>query len=89
MFDKQNTRDEFNSKYGDIEVTFSSYYKYTFTYEATLPDGKKLTISCGGNHYDIYRHEVICGRAEKVSKLQFYEANVYEGANRLDWYYDY
>jgi hypothetical protein len=41
----QMTRAEFYAKYGDVEVTFSSYYKFTFTYAATLPDGKRQSYA--------------------------------------------
>lgn len=42
------TKQDFYEKYGSIKVKFSSYYKYTFTYVADLPDGKWLTCSYGG-----------------------------------------
>ena len=66
------TREEFYAKYGDVEVTFSSYYKFAFTYAATLPDGKRLTVGFGGNSDDIYRHEVTATSVENVSQLQPY-----------------
>jgi len=85
----QMTRAEFYAKYGDVEVTFSSYYKYTFTYAATLPDGKRLTVGYGGNSDEIYRHEVATGCAEKVSSLEPYTGAVYEGTEEVEGFYDY
>lgn len=85
----QMTRAEFYAKYGDVEVTFSSYYKYTFTYAATLPDGKLLTVGYGGNSDDIYMHEVASARAEKVSQLQPHTGAVYEGVKEVEGFYDY
>ena len=85
----QMTRAEFYDKYGDVEVTFSSYYKYTFTYAATLPDGKRLTVGYGGNHDEIYRHSVSTSTAEKVCLLQPYMGAVYEGTEEVEGFYDY
>ncbi len=64
------TRAEFYSKYGDVIVTFSYYYKYVFHYCGELPNGKVLTCSCGGNASDIYRHEVSRDSRETVNSLQ-------------------
>lgn len=85
----QMTRAEFYAKYGDVEVTFSSYYKYTFTYAATLPDGRRLTVGYGGNSDEIYRHEVATSCAEKVGGLQPYTGSVYEGTEEVEGFYDY
>lgn len=83
------TREEFYAKYGDVEVTFSSYYKFTFTYAATLPDGKKLTVGFGGNSDDIYRHEVTATGVENVSQLQPYKGAVFDGTEEVEGFYDY
>lgn len=85
----QMTRAEFYAKYGDVEVTFSSYYKYTFTYAATLLDGKRLTVGYGGSSDEIYRHEVTTSCAVKVSSLCPYMGAVYEGTEELEGFYDY
>lgn len=47
--------------YGDLPLKFSSYYKYSFTYEANAPDGTTVWASYGGCADDIYRHEVKAG----------------------------
>ena len=83
------TRAEFYAKYGDVQVTFSSYYKYTFTYAATLPDGKRLTVGYGGNSDEIYRHEVSASCAETVSSLQPFTGAVYAGTDEVEGFYDY
>lgn len=85
----QMTREEFYVKYGDVDVNFSSYYKYTFTYAATLPDGRRLTVGYGGNSDEIYRHEVATSCSEKVSSLQPYTGAVYEGTEEVEGFYDY
>lgn len=85
----QMTRAEFYAKYGDVEVMLISYYKFTFTYAATLPDGKQLVVGFGGNSDEIYRHEVVTNRAEKVSSLEPYTGTVYEGTEEVEGFYDY
>lgn len=85
----QMTRAEFYAKYGDVEVTFSRYYKFTFTYEAMLPDGKLLSVGFGGNRDEIYRHEVTTGCVVKVSSLEPYTGTVYEGTEEVEGFYDY
>jgi len=44
------TYQEFMKKYGEEEVTFVSYYKYSFTFK-----NDKLVVGCGGSPDDIYR----------------------------------
>ena len=84
------TREEFYEKYGDVKVKFSSYYKYTFTYEATLPDGNRLTCGYGGDHDDIYRHDVSADWEETVSGLEPHEGSVYNPqGNVIESFYDY
>jgi len=43
------TRDEFIAKYKDAEVTFSSYYKYTFVFSGHTSDGNAIAVHVGGN----------------------------------------
>lgn len=83
------TRADFYEKYGDVEVVFTSYYKYTFTYVATLPDGKRLTVGYGGNHDDIYRFDVSANKPVSVSQLQPYMGSVYQGTEEVEGFYDY
>ena len=82
------TREEFYAKYGDVEVTFSSYYKFAFTYAAILPDGKRLTVGFGGNSDDIYRHEVTATGVENVSQLEPYTGAVFDGTEEVESFYD-
>lgn len=83
------TRTEFYEKYGDVMVKFSSYYKYTFTYVAELPDGKRLTCGYGGNHDEIYRHEVTADGHDMIKHLQPYSGSVYENGVEIEGFYDY
>ena len=83
------TRQEFYTKYGDVPVKFCSYYKYTFTYTGTLPDGRILKVQYGGDSSDIYRHEVFVEREETVFNLAPYAGEVYEGTTEIESFYDY
>lgn len=85
----QMTRAEFYAKYGDVEVTFRSYYKYTFTYDAVLPDGKNLTVEYGGDSDEVYRHKVAKNRPEKIIDLQPFAGAVYAGTEEVEGLYDY
>ena len=47
--------DELIRKYGEVEVLFESYYKYSFSFKSR--DGE-YEINVGGDSNDIYRFEV-------------------------------
>jgi hypothetical protein len=83
------TREEFYKKYGDVAVSFESYYKYTFSYRASLPDGSALSVGCGGNSDEIYRLEVSKDQQLKVGELQPYTGAVYLNGVEIDSFYDY
>ena len=83
------TKDEFIEAFGEIEVTFSHYYKYTFSYTADLPDGSKLSVSLGGNADDIYREEVSNNHKSSVSALSPYTGSVYKDEVEVCSFYDY
>ena len=83
------TRQEFYEKYGDVRVKFLNYYKFTFTYTATLGDGKKLTVGYGGNSDEIYRHEISNDGEISVSSLEPYMGSVYDDGNEIEGFYDY
>jgi hypothetical protein len=52
-----------------VEVTFDSYYKFSFFYSADLGGGKTLKCKYGGNSEDIYGHEVSRGIKDVVKEL--------------------
>lgn len=83
------THTEFYEKYGEVLVTFSSYYKYTFTYRAELPDGQTLTVGCGGNADGIYRFKVVPNLPVKVINLLPYRGGVYKDGNEIEGFYDF
>ena len=65
------TREEFLEKYGEVEVKFDKYYKYSFTYTGVVDDeeGILIEVSFGGDAGDIYRETVEAGIAMKVGDL--------------------
>lgn len=83
------TRREFYEKYGDVRVKFDNYYKYTFTFTATLPDGKSLTCGYGGNSDEIYRYEIRADSENTVRGLEPYTGAVYEDGKEVEGFYDY
>lgn len=83
------TRNEFYEKYGDVIVKFSSYYKYTFYYSATLPDGSTISVGYGGNSDDIYRFEVANNEEVSVNSLYPFEGTVYKDGERIEGFFDY
>ena len=63
----ENTLDEIIEKYCDVELSFTRYYKYKFTFAGKLPDGRTITILTGGG--DIYMSEF--SAKEKIGDLDF------------------
>jgi len=53
-------------KYGDSKVRFTGYYKYSFTFKGTTPNGHNIEVWAGGNPDDIYRFDV--GLGEEILK---------------------
>lgn len=83
------TRQEFYEKYGNVNVIFASYYKYTFTYSAILPNGNLLTCGYGGTNEQIYRHEVVSGAGETINSLQPFEGYVFQDSKEIEGFYDF
>lgn len=83
------TREEFYAKYGEVEVVFTHYYKFTFNYGALLPDGLRLSVGYGGNADEIYRHGVAVGEPIKIKDLLPYSGSVYVGFHEVESFYDY
>ncbi len=84
------TKNEFIEKYGDVKVKFSYYYKYTFNYIGSLPDGSKISVGYGGNADEIYKYEVVSNTEETVSNVDPYTGAVLNANGQLiDEFYDY
>jgi len=83
------SKDEFIKKHGDVVLTFNSYYKYTFTYSATLEDGRSLIANIGGNSDDIYRLDVSNNEQIKLANLDPHSAYLYKDNKEAYGFYDY
>ncbi len=73
------THKEFNELYGDVEVEFTSYYKYSFSFRGKTPDGNTVVVSIGGSSDDIYKLDVEAGEKVKVRDMYPSYAAVYPG----------
>lgn len=56
-------------KYGDVELKFYSYYKYTFRFVGIAPDGKKIIWDYGGDSADIYKYLVTRDGVKTLNKI--------------------
>jgi hypothetical protein len=86
---QQLTKADFLEKYGAVEVTFSSYYKYTFDFTATLPDENLLTVRVGGGGDDIYRQSVTANTLHRVDTLAPYAGSVTQNGVELEEFYEH
>lgn len=79
---KKYTEEEFMSEWKDVELTLTSYYKYSFGYSGEK-EGKIIYVSVGGNSDDIYRFTpVIQGTTplhKLVDEIGINHASIYEG----------
>lgn len=82
------TKKQFIEKYGEIKVKFESYYKYTFTYSATLPDGKIISVGYGGNSDDIYKLSVTSDEEKTIISLYPYTGSVYDDNVEVEYFYE-
>lgn len=82
------TRSQLYERYGDVPVKFCSYYKYTFWYGATLPDGRTLAVGYGGDSGQIYRLQVDL-REITVRNLEPHEGSVRVDGVEVETFYDY
>ena len=78
------TRAQFEEKYGQVRVKFSSYYKYVFTFKAELPNGDMLYVSVGGDSSDIYRLEVTADTTQAVTFMDISHASICRGDVELE-----
>lgn len=63
------TEEEMFEKYGDIELNFSHYHKYTFTYVGDDCHGKTFSALIGGNSDEVYNLEVSCDDVQSIRAL--------------------
>ncbi len=67
--EKMMTVEEFEAAFGDVELTFSSYYKYEFTFTGSKGD-VKISADYGGDSDDIYRYSVRNNEKRNVGNVK-------------------
>lgn len=82
------TREEFYAKYGDVKVTFTCYYKYTFSFSGTCDNGYDIVVDVGGNCDDIYRFNVGSDPIA-IKNLGIVSGEVRNNEYIVDSFYDY
>lgn len=87
----QMTLQKLLEEYGDVEVTFSHYYKYTFHFSGKTDGGRVVNVSIGGGSEDIYRMEVCNNETVKLAKIYgIHSVEVYdENGNCVAEYNDH
>ena len=81
------TKEEAFALYGDVPLKFSSYYKYTFTYTGTAPDGALIVLNVGGAAENIYRYSVTPDSTARLNEECGYSAQITkDGAPIFDFY---
>ena len=63
------TNEEVINKYSKVQLKFSSYYKYSFSFKGMAPDGVEILASYGGNAGDIYRYRVESNTQETLENF--------------------
>lgn len=73
------TKKEFDELYGDVEVVFTNYWKYSFAFEGETDSGIRIYLSVGGCADEIYRFDVTAGEKVKVREFEARFASATEG----------
>lgn len=81
-------KEDFLKIYGDEKVTFSSYYKYTFTYRGETDLGVTLIVSTGGSSEDIYKMNVANNDVTTIRDLDPYMGYARVGDTQQMSFYD-
>lgn len=63
------SEEEIVEKYGDVELKFHSYYKYSFMYKGMAADGCEVLAWVGGDHNDIYKMDISIDDVESLKSL--------------------
>lgn len=76
------TKAEFMERYGDVLVSFSSYYKYTFYFRGIAENGETITCSIGSSSDDIYKLDVQAGEKKTIRLLDAQDGDITYGCAR-------
>ena len=83
------SKTEFNELYGDVEVKFNSYYKFTFEFRGETKTFETISISFGGGADDIYKESIEAGETVKVKDIDGRYATVYTDSTCLEVVHSY
>lgn len=70
------SREEVLAKYGEVDLFFSAYYKYSFGFSGIADDGVKVYMCIGGDSGDIYRFIVSRDEPKKLKDMEWGFARV-------------
>jgi hypothetical protein len=76
-------KDEVMAKYGDVPMTFTSYYKYSFSFAGQSEDGTFVSCSFGGDSDEIYRFEVTPDTTMFLKDGEWNYASITKDGNEL------
>ncbi len=77
-------------KYLGVELTFSHYYKYKFTFIGYVKGGIKIVANYGGDYDDIYRFDLKNNQKEMLDgKDGWTSISIYDGKNLIYNWSDY
>ena len=78
--------EELLSQYGDIELKFSSYFKYSFTFTGQIGD-IRIEATIGGSSDDIYRLDIDADQIMTIRMLDARMVSIYKGGQLIAEYY--
>lgn len=78
------SRETILAKYGDVELFFTSYYKYSFGFQGVADDGLQVYMCIGSSSGDIYRLSVSRDEPKKLKDMRWDFARVSDG-DRVIW----
>ena len=80
------TTEEIFKKYGDIELSFRHYYKYSFMFKGETPEGETVFAYIGGDADDIYRLDLDYNETGTISNLEPSSIRIMKGKEVVvDW----
>ena len=83
------TKNDLLNKYGEVKLVFSHYYKYVFTFQSTLPDGRQIKALAGGMTDNIYKFEVLSGESYTLDEINPKECRILDGADTVELFQQY
>jgi len=81
------TKEDILKKYGNVELKFRHYYKYTFMFKGETPEGEVVYANVGGAADEIYRLDLDYNETGTISNLEPCTISVMKGSKVIaDWH---